>query len=167
MEKGAWAQALGCGTEPTRHCQAQGMRLGWGWRAVLAARQASVLPVGQGMASGVAFGQPSKGGMRKGRTALAPCELPTTFAMAPAPANCWPDTARLCGSFTVQHGSWGRAPGWVPDTLGYPWSLVCLDINSTGTRQEPYQEVQVALSVLAQGHILAEPWSHSTSSMHG
>lgn len=85
--------------------------------AVLAATQASVLPVVQGMASGVAFCRSSKEVMRKGRTALAPCELSTTFAMAPVPANCWPDTPLLHGSFTAQDGSWGRAPGWV---LGKP-----------------------------------------------
>lgn len=49
----------------------------------------------------------------KGRITLAPCELPTSFGMAPVPANCWPDTASLHRSFTVQDGSWGRAPGWV------------------------------------------------------
>lgn len=73
LEKGAWAQAaLGCGTEPTRRCWVQGTRLGQGWRGVLAARQASVLPVGQGMAGSVAFCHPGKGRMRKGRTTLAP-----------------------------------------------------------------------------------------------
>lgn len=66
MEKGAWAQAaLARGTEPARHCQAQGMWLGRGWRAVLAATQASELPVEQSMAGGVAFYHPGKEGMRK------------------------------------------------------------------------------------------------------
>lgn len=73
LEKGAWAQAaLGCGTEHTHHGWAQGTCLERGWRGVLAARQASVLPVGQGMAGGVAFCHPGKGGMKKGRTTLAP-----------------------------------------------------------------------------------------------
>lgn len=105
---------------------------------------------------------------REGRTALAPCELPTAFAMAPVPANRWPDTASLHGSFTVQDGSWGRAPGWglgrASQTRLDNHSLQCAWMS---TAQEPYQDIQVALSVLAQGHILAEPLSHSTSCMHG
>lgn len=130
LEKGAWTQAaLGGGTEPTHHCWAQEMCLGRGWRGVLAARQASVLPAGQGMASGVAFCHPSK---RREELLWPPVNSP--------PALVWPQCLQTAG--LTQHpcighsqcrmdpggehqdGSWGEHPRrpWIPmfsSVLGY------------------------------------------------
>lgn len=100
-------------------------------------------------------------------------ELPWPPSLWPQrPWDCWPDAAPLHGSFPVQDGSLGEStrtdPGEsIPAMLGCPPPPVRWDISSTGTRQEPYQETRAALSLLAQGGILDEPWAHPAFCTHG
>lgn len=48
----------------------------------------------------------------------------------------------------------------IPVTLGCPRPPVRWDTSGTSASQEPHQETQVALPLLAEGRILAEPWAH-------
>lgn len=100
-------------------------------------------------------------------------ELPWPPSLWPQrPWDCWPDTASLHGSFPVQDGSLGESTRMdpeesIPAMLGCPPPPVRWDISSAGTRQEPYQETRAALSLLAQGGILDEPWAHPAFCTHG
>lgn len=103
---------------------------------------------------------------------------PHAFTMAPAPWDCWPNTASLRGWFPVEDGSCRRPPGWVLGRASQfslvtvtkhncPWPPVCWDNRGTQTSPELHQGTQAALLLLAHSHILEEPWAHPAFCMCG
>lgn len=144
------------------HSLLPGTCLGRGRWGVPAARQASVLPMGRSTASSMASCLPGNGEDEEGK------ELPWPRANY-WPHPPWPRRLGLTRQHCTGHSQWRRGPGgehrWapgetIPVMLGCPWPPVRWDINSTGTSQEPHQDTQVALSLLAEGHVLGEPWTH-------